>query len=296
MEQLTAMVVAISGLYNIPLSLVALIFVVLMMLAEEVGYRVGLLRRARLGEADGELGGGGVVLTSMFAILGLIIAFTYSSSVQRYEARKSAVIHEANALGTAYLRANLVAEPGRSELKTALYEYALTRVPQAYGQHNNDSVLLYSPQQQIDALQATLDAILPIWPITQRIVLSSPSPGPVEMSLVSAINQVLDVHTERLAALFDKLPNSVIWMLVVIAAAALSVTGYNAGVTGHISRWRMTIFACVLAGVMVVIIDFDRPGDGLIRVSRASVSIAIDDMAKDLGIQPEAPNSSPMRR
>jgi hypothetical protein len=295
MEQLTAMVVAISGLYNIPLSLVALIFVVLMMLAEEVGYRVGLLRRARLGEADGELGGGGVVLTSMFAILGLIIAFTYSSSVQRYEARKSAVIHEANALGTAYLRANLVAEPGRSELKTALYEYALTRVPQAYGKHNNDSVL-YSPQEQIDALQATLDAILPIWPITQRIVLSSPSPGPVEMSLVSAINQVLDVHTERLAALFDKLPNSVIWMLVVIAAAALSVTGYNAGVTGHISRWRMTIFACVLAGVMVVIIDFDRPGDGLIRVSRASVSIAIDDMAKDLGIQPEAPNSSPMRR
>jgi hypothetical protein len=295
MEQLTAMVVAISGLYNIPLSLVALIFVVLMMLAEEVGYRVGLLRRARLGEADGELGGGGVVLTSMFAILGLIIAFTYSSSVQRYEARKSAVIHEANALGTAYLRANLVAEPGRSELKTALYEYALTRVPQAYGKHNNDSVL-YSPQEQIDALQATLDAILPIWPITQRIVLSSPSPGPVEMSLVSAINQVLDVHTERLAALFDKLPNSVIWMLVVIAAAALSVTGYNAGVTGHISRWRMTIFACVLAGVMVVIIDFDRPGDGLIRVSRVSVSIAIDDMAKDLGIQPEAPNSSPMRR
>jgi hypothetical protein len=205
------------------------------------------------------------------------------------------VIHEANALGTAYLRANLVAEPGRSELKTALYEYALTRVPQAYGKHNNDSVL-YSPQEQIDALQATLDAILPIWPITQRIVLSSPSPGPVEMSLVSAINQVLDVHTERLAALFDKLPNSVIWMLVVIAAAALSVTGYNAGVTGHISRWRMTIFACVLAGVMVVIIDFDRPGDGLIRVSRVSVSIAIDDMAKDLGIQPEAPNSSPMRR
>ena len=128
MEQLTAMIENISVLYNIPLWMVGLVFVVLMLLAEEVGYRVGLVRRAHWGEADGEIGGGGVVLTAMFAILGLIIAFTYSSSVERYEKRKQAVIAEANALGTAFLRANLIAEPGRTELKEALYQYALTRV------------------------------------------------------------------------------------------------------------------------------------------------------------------------
>ena len=93
------------------------------------------------------------------------------------------------------------------------------------------------------------------------------------------------MHTLRIAALFDKLPGAVIWILAVIAGAALSVTGYNAGVTGFISRWRMTIFAFVLTGLMAVIIDFDRPGDGLIRVSRASVQMTIDDMAKDLGVQ-----------
>lgn len=280
MEQLTAMIENISVLYNIPLWMVGLVFVVLMLLAEEVGYRVGLLRRAHWGEADGEIGGGGVVLTAMFAILGLIIAFTFSSSIDRYEKRKQAVIVEANALGTAYLRANLIAEPGRTELKEALYQYALTRVPNTKQPKN-----IYSEEERLAAFHQTLQAIELIWPITENIVVSSPNPGALEMSLVAAINDVLDVHTLRIAALFDKLPGAVVWILALIAGAALSVTGYNAGVTGFISRWRMTIFAFVLTGLMVVIIDFDRPGDGMIRVSRASVQMTIDDMAKDLGVQ-----------
>ena len=280
MEQLTAVIQNISVLYNIPLWMVGLVFVVVMLLAEEAGYRVGLLRRAHWGEADGEIGGGGVVLTAMFAILGLIIAFTYSSSVERYEKRKQAVIAEANALGTAYLRANLVAEPGRTELKEALYQYALTRVPNTDQPKN-----IYSEEERLAAFHRTLQALDQIWPITEGIVVSSPKPGAIEVSLVAAINDVLDMNTLRIAALFDKLPGAVIWMLAVIAAAALSVTGYNAGVTGFISRWRMSIFACVLTGLMVVIVDFDRPGDGLIRVTRASVEMVIDEMAKDLGVQ-----------
>ena len=204
MEQLTANVQSISVLYNIPLWVVALVFVVLMLLAEEIGYRVGLLRRSRWGEADSELGGGGVVLTAMFAILGLIIAFTYSSSVERYEKRKHAVIAEANALGTAYLRTNLIAEPGRSELKKVLFDYALTRVPDT-----KQSRGIYSEEQRLAAFNATLNALDKIWPVTERIVLSSPAPGAIEASLVAAINEVLDVHTMRIAAIFDKLPGAV---------------------------------------------------------------------------------------
>ena len=97
-----------------------------MAIALEFGFRVGLKRREHWKDADS--GGGAVVLTSMFAVMGLVLAFTYASGVSRFDARKDAVIKEANALGTAFHRADLVAEPGRSELKMVLLDYARTRI------------------------------------------------------------------------------------------------------------------------------------------------------------------------
>ena len=66
-------------------------------------------------------------------------------------------------------------------------------------------------------------------------------------------------------------------MLILIAAASLTVTGFNAGISGRMSRWRVTAFAVVLTGVMNMIVDFDRP-DGLIQINQASMKIAVSDM------------------
>ena len=116
-------------------------------------------------------------------------------------------------------------------------------------------------------------------------MLTTP-PGPAELLLVSAINEVLDVHTVRIAALFDKLPEVVMLMLSGIASASLAVTGFIAGIHGRMSRWRMMIFAMVLAGVMLVIVDYDRPGNGFIRTKVGSLLVLVQDMETDLGIQP----------
>lgn len=71
-------------------------------------------------------------------------------------------------------------------------------------------------------------------------------------------------------------------MLVLIAAACLALTGFNAGISGRMSRWRMSALAAILAGVTYMILDFDRPNDGLIQISHASIRNVIADIETDL--------------
>lgn len=104
--------------------------------------------------------------------------------------------------------------------------------------------------------------------------------GPVETSLVAAVNDAIDMHTARITGLFDKLPPLVMGVLVLIAAASLALAGFHAGISGQMSHWRMTILA--LACILFVIMDFDRPNDGLIRISQDSLFSAIANMEANL--------------
>lgn len=259
-------------LYNFPLWTPGIMFITVLIFALEFGYRVGLKRRDKWKDADS--GGGAVVLTSLFALLGLVLAFTYASGVSRFDARKAAVLNEANAIGTAYLRADLVAEPGRTELKQVLLDYTRSRT------FPPGSVRTKVDRQAV--LAHTLEQLARIWPAT-RTVIEQGKPGPIEAGLVAAINEVLDAHTVRLTAVLDKLPKVVMWMLLFVAAASLSVAGYNAGIQGQMSRWRMTTFALVLTCLMIVILDFDRPNDGLVVVKHGAINSLIADMEADLG-------------
>lgn len=273
--------VQFSVFHNSSLWLIGVSLFIFLLLSEELGYRVGLRRRKKMGDTDAEIGGGGVVITSMLAVLALILAFTYSSAVSRYEARKQALILEANALSTAYLRTDVLPESARSELKNILYQYALTRIPTTPEELAHR---ILSPVERLQAMERTLRAQGEIWPAIRRLVLAS-SPGPGEVSLMSAINELLDIHTVRAAALIDTLPAIVIWMLLGIAAFSLGVTGFIAGIHGRMSRWRMTIFALVLAGVMLVVLDYDRPVDGMIRTNRVILVAVIHDIEVDLDLR-----------
>ena len=105
---------------DLPLWVFGVTFFAVMLITMELGFRVGRKHRRTLRNA--ESGGGGIVQTSIFAVLGLVLAFTYSAGLARFEARKAAVLNEVNALGTAFLRADLASEPGRTALMESLYE------------------------------------------------------------------------------------------------------------------------------------------------------------------------------
>ena len=268
----------LSFIYNISLWLIGLLFILILLLTLEVGHQIGLKQRDHWEEK--ETAGGKLVLTSMLALLGLILSFTYLASVQRFELRKQSAITEANALGTAFLRADLVAEPRSTELKEALLDYARTRVVR----DEDNKSRKFTPEERNAFLRITLEQQEKLWPLTEKIVLQS-KPGPIETALVTSINQVLDVHTLRVAAGLDKLPTAVTLMMLFIAAAALGVAGFNAGIYGKMSRGRMTTFALVLTLIMFIIQDYDRPSEGMIRVPYDTLQYVILEMETELAQQ-----------
>ena len=258
--------------YQMPYWVNGLLFIVVLLGALEACYRIGRWRVRTTGES-GRKDEGDLVLASMYTLLGLVLAFTYAFTLSRADLRKQAVIDEANAIGTAFLRAGMAPESVRTELRTLLLDYARTRVVTVENAGSMDRFRKTHAR--------TLQIQSKIWPATERMVKAMPA-GPVEVSIVQSINQVLDIHTKRLAVSFDRLPGIVLLMLVFIAGASLAITGYNAGLSGRRDRWRLTSLTLVLAVVMLVIIDFDRPIRGFVQVSQQSLGNVIRDMEATL--------------
>lgn len=251
----------INWLYQQPAWLLGLILMMVLLLFMEAGFRIGLHNRHAREEVDKMLRGD-VTLGATLALLGLILAFTYAFSLGRADLRKQAIVNEANAIETAFMRADLVAEPGRSELRERLLEYARTRVVTTED--------LGSPEQLNQLIERSLNAQRKLWPAT-RLALQGDAPIPFETSLVQAINAVLDAHTMRLAVDFDHMPAIVLSALVLIAALALAGAAHNAGLRGHMIRWRMTAFAFIMVIMIVIIVDFDQSYRGFIQVSNQSL-------------------------
>jgi len=272
--------VEIHWLYRWPLWVDGVAFLALLLIALELGFRVGLRRhRTELGDARKTVRGD-VTLGSMLALLGLLLAFTYAFSLSRADMRKEAVIREANAIGTAFLRANLAAEPGRSELRQGLLGYARTRLV------NED---VYAEALRA-AVQRSLEAQSQLWPAMER-ALREDVPGPIQALLVQAVNDVLDAQTIRIAAVNDRIPGEVLALLLLVASASLAVAAHNAGLNGSISRWRMDTFAVILTALMLVIVDFDRGQHGLIQVSLQPLAVVIEDLENQIGEVRPLPNN-----
>lgn len=260
-----------SFYHQIPLWLDFAIFLAVLLTSLELGFRIGLRRKKAWTEI--EEAGGKLSLTSMFAILGLMLAFTFNAAISRHEARKRSVLAESNALGTAFLRVGLIEEPARSKLRTALLEYARTR------RSDRDERMTVARLENL--LQQSQEAKARLWPAVERMVHSS-RPGPVEVSVAAAVTEVLDCDTLRVAAIVDSLPTMVLTLLLLIAAATVSVAGFNAGLASQMSRWRTTLLIVVLASIMLVILDFDRPISGFIQISPTSIEDVIEEMEEVL--------------
>ena len=240
-------------LYELPIWVDGTLFLLLFLLAMEGGFRMGLRQHRVTGDVK-KTERGDVTLGAMLALLGLMLAFTYAFSLGRADMRKQAIVNEANAIGTAFLRADLGAEPGRSELRKGLLEYAQTRAV---------SKELYDEELR-EAIDRSLQAQARLWPATKR-ALQGDVPGPIQASIVQSVNEVLDTHAIRVAVIDDHIPAAIFLLLMLTAAASLAVAAYNAGLNGNIHRWRMSAFSLVLAAMMMVIVDFDRGGMDLLR-------------------------------
>lgn len=230
----------------------------LLLASLEAGFRLGCRGAAK---ADPSAGGQiGAVQGALLGLLGLLLAFSFSAAGSRFMEKQDLIVQEANAIGTAYLRADLIEEPHRSALKGALRRYTEQRL-----EISADFRTRFTPEAlaETERLQGRM------W--VAAVAGVNDRPDTMEVVL-PPLNDVIDLHATRLAAGRKHLPGVVMGLLIASSALSLAVIGYGAGMGGR-RRAVLTVSLSVLIGVALwITVDLDHPRGGLLRLSDAPLA------------------------
>jgi hypothetical protein len=245
-------------LYGLNLWLVFGITTVLLVVSTEVGFRLG---NKKNGE-DSDQSQISTLESAVLGLLALLLAFTFSMALSRYDARKQLVLAEANAIGTASLRAQLLPPPYDKEIANLLRQYVDVRL-EFYGADLDESGLR-------EAGEKTERLHQQIWSYAISLSARDERAGSIRL-FIESINEVIDLHEERLTALRDHVPETVFLTLYLVAAVGLGFVGYARGFSGRRHFLVTLILAILISTVITLIADLDRPRRGLIKVSQQSM-------------------------
>lgn len=233
---------------------IALGLLLAMLLAHELAFRRARRKRAMAADPDDE--GGTGLESAMSLLLGLLLAFSFSMAAGRYEQRQDLVIAEANAIGTAWLRCDLLAPAAAATCRTGLRDYTGLRL--AIFEAPDDRAVLADLVGRSDRELAAL------WRTVSEAAVAAPSPN--SSLAVQAINEVIDRHGERIAAYRRHVPAEVTLMLLGLCLAWAAFTGHAQGWAGRRYRVGWPVFAVLVALVIFITFDFDRQKRGFIRL------------------------------
>jgi hypothetical protein len=225
-----------------------------MLLFLEVGRRLGLRQRAPA--AAGPAAEGRVVEGVVFGLLGLLVAFTFSGAAARFDTRRQLIVEETNAIGTAYLRLDLLPTAFQPALRERFRQYVEARL-EAYRRLPD---IAAAQEEETRATQLQGD----IW---RQAVAACQEAGAqhATMLLLPALNAMIDITTTRTLATSMHPPSMVFVMLFGLALAGSLLAGH--AMAGSTSRmwFHMLGFAAVIALAVYVILDLEFPRLGLIR-------------------------------
>jgi len=239
-------------LYNYSLLTIALLGLVAILAAVEVGHRLG----THAGPGDDNVP---TLEGAVIGLLALLLGFTFAMALSRFEARRDAVLNEANAIGTTALRARLLPEPHRKEALSLLKEYVKIRLDLTQRPVTNAD--LATAIEKSNTLQEAL------WEQATAAAASDHSMVPTGL-FIQTLNEMIDNQAKRLAALRNRVPNIVVLALFGIAITAGAFSGYASGLDVRRSRLPVHVMGLVVWTVIVLIMDLDRPGAGFIEVSQ----------------------------
>jgi hypothetical protein len=198
----------------------------------------------------------GVLQTALLGVVGLILAFGLALAVGRYEARRAAVVDDANAIGTTYLRAQTLDEPVRSRSLDLLVRYT-------------DSSIALS--EAVPSSAASRRAIADgqnlhreLWALADEALDTRPNASAPRL-YVQTLNEMIDMQTVRVAGLNNRVPGPVLALEVFGAAAALGLLAFNLSMLGR-GVLTVLVAAGLVSMLLLVTFDLDRPTRGLIRV------------------------------
>ena len=221
----------------------------------EIGRRIGARHLAL--DPEGARTGTGAIEGAVFGLLALLIAFTFSGAATRLDIRRNLIVEETNAMGTAWLRLDLLPPASQSALRQTFRDYVDARI--AYYRDLNELDLSSQDNQRANALQRAL------WKQSVAALPQMPTPA-LGSNLLQALNQMIDITTTRGVASETHPPLIIYLMLITLTQISALFIGY--GMAGTVTRnWLHSLgYALVMVCVLYVILDFEFPRLGIIRV------------------------------
>jgi hypothetical protein len=238
----------------LPLWALFLLLVIVTLLWEECGFRVGRLRGAQAHkEAEPTVG---TIVAAELALLAFLLAFSFELVSSRFDWRRHVLLDEANAIGTTFLRAEMLPEAERGPIRRLLRDYADVRLAATTG-------------APIDELLRRSEAIhQQLW--TQAVAAAEGDPRSVPTGLfIQSLNNLIDIHATRvLAGLRNRMPLPVWIMLFVVGLLGFLTMGYQAGIARGSRSPASIVLAFTFGAVIWLVASLDRPGEGFLRVSQ----------------------------
>jgi hypothetical protein len=243
------------------------------MLAHEIGYWMGR-RLAGRGATPAE--GVGVVVGGMLALLAFVLALTLSFANTRFSERRAGTLAEANAIGTAWLRAQSIGHPRGPEIVRLLEQYTHVRID--FIQAADDPVVIDDLNQRTNALQSK------IWGHLSAIVQERPNT--VATSLMSALNDTFDMTTAERFAYSLRLPPQIFWLLIGMTLLGVAALGYQLGLRGRPLRALVALLTVMWTVVIVDILDLASARIGDFRTSAAVYEWTLRGLQGGVAIPP----------
>ncbi len=245
-------------MYYLSSILVVIILFGFIALAIEAGYRIGIKRHEKIDNlSKSQIN---AFTASTIGMLALSLGFTFSVSLRHYDLREEAVVHEANAIGTAYLRADLLPTEIRGEATTLLRNYLDVRI-------NSGEGSIEGGEQKETPRNQAANKLDELWALAMQA--AEVDAGPVKSGLfIQSMNELIDSYGKLSAANTRHVPVPIFVILFSTFILSGGVVGFASGVEKH----RVPTVAYVLVLIIVLIVfatfDLDRPRGGLIKVSQ----------------------------
>jgi len=241
-----------SGFYALPLGVIAFVILAALLAAATLGYRGHRWLLERRDETDTE--SHDHLLAAVLGLLALLLGFTFSLSLNRYETRRQLVVQEANALDTTWLRAQLLDPSNRQEISGLLRDYL-------------DARLDWSEADTPETAARTNALERKLWAATGRVMRSDTSPL-LSRALMDAVTEDFDMADTRSAARLAHVPDRVLNVLFLYALLSAAMLGYTSAAKGKPQRIATSAVLTLLTLAMVMILDIDRPRTGAITVTQ----------------------------
>lgn len=198
---------------------------------------------------------------SILGLLALLLGFSFSMAVTRYDHRRDLVVEEANSIGTTYLRASFLPTKQQEIIKATLRQYVKNRI--RFYEAGSDMGKVNEAEREAHALHESL------W--SQLTQVSGTIDKPLTATFVTALNQCIDLDATRLAAMRNHVPPVVWLLLALVGACGTCISGYQGGLAGRRIWLNQVLFPLLIAIVITILVDLDSPRRGLVNISQQSL-------------------------